>query len=621
MIKKLFLCLCALLLSSSMLIAQKTVTGTISDASGPLPSVSILEKGTTNGVQTDFNGNFSIKVSKDDAILSIAYLGFKTKEVSVSGKTKINVILEEDSEQLDEIVINALGFEVKRDKQGSTSSVVKAKTVLRSGESTITNALSGKASGVKISRSNGDPGSGSTIRIRGANTILGASDPLIIVDGVPLNNTTSYAGGNGLTGGRSGGITQGSRFNDINPADVATIEVLKGASAAAIWGSRASNGVIVITTKKGRSGKAKITYSSSYSIDQVSERIPMQNTWGQGRSGVFGVTRAESWGDYIPDRAGGSDDFNTSGGFFTANNGTVYYPITNKNSTSTFVDENWDSVVQSGSFLQHDVTVSGGGDSNTYFFSFSNIDQKGIIVGSTYERTNLRLNLKSKLNDYLSLSTKVGYAFTDSNRIQQSSNTAGVMLGLLRTAPDFDGRDYIGTYTDGGGQEFIRRQRSYRRYLGNNVNPSYNNPLWTVHEQESSTKVNRFTVTPELTIKPNDWLDVITRFNADVSDDRRVYFFPIGTAGGVRNIGAYQEDEIATKDLNFDLIGKANLELTDDIDLTATAGWSYNDRKYNRNSGLINGFLVNSTKQTTSLNTSATASSFDNFIIHLSDSS
>lgn len=615
--RKLFFTLLVCVFSSAIIYAQRTVTGTVVDeGSIPLAGASVIVKGTSIGASTDFDGNFSINVDGDNDILIISYVGFKTQEITVGTQTIINITLEVDAESLGEVVITALGFTANRDEQGSTSSIVDTGTVLRSGEATIINSLSGKASGVKISRSNGDPGAGSTIRIRGANTILGASDPLIIVDGVPLNNTTSYAGGNSLTGGRSGGITQGSRFNDINPADVASIEVLKGASAAAIWGSRASNGVIVITTKKGKSGKAEITFSSTYSFDKVSERIPMQTTWGQGRSGSFGVTRAESWGDYIPDRAGGSDDFDTSGQFFTAKDGTIYYPITGKNSQQTFVEENWDSVFQTGTFFQNDLTMSGGSDNNTYFFSLSNLQQEGIIRESDYDRTNLRLNYNAKLNDIISLSAKTSYTYTDSNRIQQNSNTAGVMLGLLRTAPDFDQRDYIGTYTNSSGEEFIRRHRSYRRYLGNNVNPSYNNPLWTIKEQEARTLVNRFTVTPELTIKPNSWLRIITRANADVSADRRTYFFPIGSAGNPRLIGAYQEDEIGTRDLNFDFIGRANFELTDQIDLTATAGWSVNDRKYNRNSGLINGFLVNSTKQTTSLNTSAEASSFDGFKSH-----
>ncbi len=616
--KKLFYLMLVFLFSSALTFAQKTVTGTVNDNNGvPLPGATVIIENTTQGKSTDFDGNFEISVS-EGAVLIVSYVGFQNSRVQIGAQNNYIVNLELDN-TLETVVVTALGFTENRDEQGSTSSVVETAQVARSGETTIANALSGKASGVKITRSNGDPGAGSAIRIRGANTISGASDPLIIVDGVPLNNTTSYAGGNGLTGGRSGGITQGSRLNDINPADIASITVLKGASAAAIWGSRASNGVVVITTKKGQSGEAKITYSSTYSFDEVSEKIPMQNTYGRGRSGspALGTsTTAESWGDYIPDRSGGADIFDTSGQFFTARDGTVYYPVTAKNSRETFVDSNWDSVFQTGDFWQNDLTISGGADNNTYFFSLSNLQQNGIIRGADYDRTNLRLNYNAKLNDIISLSAKTSYTYTDSNRIQQSSNTAGVMLGLLRTSPDFDQRDYIGTYTNSSGQEFTRRHRSYRRQIGNSSNPSYNNPLWTVHEQVAQTIVNRFTMTPEITIRPTNWLQVITRANADVSDDRRIYFFPIGSAGSARLNGAYQEDEIATRDLNLDVLGRANLDITDNLNLTATLGWNLNDRKYNRNSGLIQGFLVNSTKQTTSLNTSAEASSFDGFKTH-----
>ena len=606
--KRKFLSALMILSFGSIVFAQQTISGTVSGNDNPLPGATVIEKGTNNGVSTDFDGNFSITVSSGDAILVVSYLGFKDKEVPISGLTSLKIDLEEDSEALKEVVVTALGFTEIRDQQGSTSSVLSTESVIRSGEATVINALSGKASGVRITRSNGDPGAGSTIKIRGANTIDGASNPLIIVDGVPLNNDTSYAGGNSLTGGKSGGITQGSRMNDLNASDIKSVQVLKGASAAALWGSRAANGVVVITTKEGTRGKTKINFSSTYSFDEVSEKIPMQNTWGQGRSGTFGATRAESWGDYIPNRAGGSDSFNTSGAYFSADNGTLYYPITAKNSKETFVDSNWNSVFQTGDFWQNDLSMSGGNENNTYYFSLGNVKQKGIIRESTYDRTSLRFNSNSKINDWITLSNKMYYAYTDSNRIQQSSNTAGVMLGLLRTPPDFDQRDYRGTYYTSSGVEYTKRHRSYRKYLGNSQNPSYNNPLWTIYEQIAETKVHRITATPQLTLKPTNWLNVIARGNIDVSNDKRTYFFPIGS-GGARNVGMYQEDVLGTKELNFDLIGKANFELSSDVNLTATAGWSFNDRKYERNSGGITGFLVNSTKQTTSLNTSAESSS------------
>lgn len=594
-------------------LAQNLIRGTVSDANGPLPGANVIEQGTTNGVSTDFDGNFTITVA-EGATLEISFTGFITQNITVGDQSTIDVMLEEDTELLEEVVVTALGFTEKRDKQGSTSSIVSTKAVVRSGEATFQNALSGKAAGVSVARTSGDPGAGSRIRIRGANTILGSSDPLIIVDGSPLNSATTKI----VNGGSSntGAINFGSRLNDINPADIASVQVLKGASAAALWGSRAANGVIVITTKEGRSGDAKITFSSTYSFDEISERVPRQSVWGQGRSGRYSPTLAESWGDYIPDRPGGADTVDTSGGFFTAEDGTVYYPITAKNSRDTFIEENFNAAFQTGTIWQNDLNMSGGNDKNTYFFSLSNLQQEGIIRESSYDRTNLRFNYNSKLNDWMSLSNKVAYIYTHSNLTQGNSNVGGIQLGHLRTPADFDNRDYIGTYTSASGEEFARRHRSYRRYLGNNANPIYNNPVWTTKEQLSLNQVNRVTITPQITINPTEWLQVIARANVDFADDRRTFFFPRGSAGSSitikRRIGEYLEDEIATRETNFDLIGRGQFSLTDKINLTATVGWSSNDRKYNRSSGSVSDFLVNVTKMTTALNTSLEASSFEN---------
>ena len=597
------------LFSSLVLFGQGGISGVVLDENGgPLPGANVVIENTSTGVSTDFDGNFTINANSGQ-VLVISYIGYTSEYITVGNQDSVTVSLQLDNE-LEEVVVTALGFAAVRDQQGSTSSVIATDDVIRSAEPTVVNALSGKASGVRITRSNGDPGAGSTIRIRGANTIDGSIQPLIIVDGVPMDNTTSYAGGNNITGS-NGGVTQGSRLNDINPNDIESVQVLKGASAGALYGSKAANGVVVITTKKGSRGEAKITFKSSYSFDEISERIEMQDTWGQGRSGVFGTNRAESWGDWIPGRSGSMDTYK-SGAFFTAENGTVYKAIDDKNSTQTYVDENFDSVFGTGHALQNDLTISGGGDNSTYFFSLGHLDQDGMIKNATYERTNARLNYEAKLNDKITLSSKMAYTFTKSNRIQQSSNVSGLMLGLLRTPPDFDGRDYKGTYTSSGGTEYVNRGRSYRKPIGQSSNQSYTNPLWTVNEQTSLTKVNRITVTPQLTIKPTNWFSIITRGNVDVADDKRTYFFPVGDASSRAN-GQFQEDVLDIRNSSLDIIGKANFDLADNINLTATAGWSYNDRKYNRISGNITGFLVNSSKQTTALNTSSEASSFDNY--------
>jgi len=603
----------SLILLSFITYGQNKITGTVFDSDGlALPGATVIIENTNTGVSTDFDGNFEIEVDQGQ-VLQFSYIGYLTQDVTVSGQDAISVSLQSDN-QLDEVVVTSLGFTEKRDRQGSTYSVVSTGAVQRSGEATFANSLSGKAAGVSITRTSGDPGAGSRIRIRGANTILGSSSPLIIVDGSPMNSETTKI----VNGGSSntGAVNFGSRLNDINPSDIASVQVLKGASAAALWGSRAANGVIVITTKQGQSGDAKITFSSTYSFDEISERIPRQNVWGQGQNGVYSPTKAESWGDYIPDRSGGADTVDTSGGYFTSQNGTAYYPIITKNSRETFVEDNFNAAFQTGTFWQNDLNISGGNDKNTYFFSLSNIQQEGIIRGSDYDRTNIRFNYNAELNDWMSLSNKVAYTYTNSNLTQGNSNVGGIQLGHLRTPADFDNRDYIGTYTSSSGEEFPRRHRSYRRYLGNNENPIYNNPLWTTKEQLSLNQVNRVMVTPELRIKPNDWLQLIARANVDFADDRRTFFFPRGSAGSSitikRRLGEYLEDEIATRNTNYDFIGRGEFDLSENINLISTVGWSLNDRKYNRSSGSVSDFLVNVTKVTTSLNGSQEASSFEN---------
>ena len=603
------------MLFSSSLLAQTTVRGVVTDESGePLIGASVVIQGTTTGVVTGIDGDYSINIPGSDVVLIFSYIGFKSQTIPVGNRTAINITLLEDVEILGEVVVSALGFKQKKDALGSTFSTVNSDDVLRSGEAGFAASLAAKASNLQISSTTGDPGAGTTIRIRGANSIDGPTSPLIILDGIPISNETYYGniGGNQITGGRTGGTAQQSRLNDINPSDIESVTVLKGASAASLWGSRAANGVIVITTKNGSSDQLRINYKATVSFDKVHERIPMQNTYGQGTNGNQSETSGESWGDYIPDRSGGANEVDNTGEFFEADDGTIYYPIVNKNSRETYVDQNWDAVFQTGGYTQHDLSISGGNKNATFFSSISRIDQDGIIRNSDYDRTNLRLNSNFVLSDWLSVSTKAGYINSNSNRIQQSSNTAGLLLGLLRNAPDFDIRDYKGTYTNDNGAIFTNRHRAYRSQIGAaSTAPAYNNPLWTIFEQTSSSDLNRLTMSGQIDITPNDRMQFILRGGVDHYTDKRVYFFPIHSAGD-RNPGIYAEDLLTEKEVNFDVIGKVNFELTDQIDLQATAGWNINDRNRSFGSSQITGFLANVRKQTADLNSAAESSVFDN---------
>jgi len=596
--------------------AQTTVKGTVSDDNGEtIPGVNILEVGTTNGTITDMDGNYTLLVAGAESVLEYSYLGFESQTVTVGNQATINVVLNTGTERLDEVVVTALGYTVKKDETAQVSSSVGGEDIVSSGESMVLNSLGSRASNVQISRSNGDPGAGTTIRIRGANTIGGSSNPLIILDGVPINNSTTYAGGNSITGGRDAGTSQQSRLNDINPNDIESIEILKGAAAASLWGSRAANGVLVITTKNGKRGKLTINFKSTYSFDQVNKRYPMQNVYGQGRNGSYSPTSSESWGDYIPDRSGEADVFDETGQYFEAADGTKYYPLDTKNSKETFVDSNWDAIFQTGGFWQNDLSFSGGSDKTQYFFSFGRISQEGIIKNSDYERNNVRINVKYFPTKWFNASTKASYVHSSSNRIQQSSNVSGLLLGLLRNPADFDFRDYIGTYYEADGTANANAHRAYRRYLGNSP-PSYNNPLWTIYEQAATSVVDRFIMSQEINITPTDWLKLTARGGVDRSDDNRVYFFPINSAGSGRSGGRFAEDMIRNQELNFDILGTGSFDLTDQIKMTTTLGWNVNDRRYFRNSGDIEGFLVDSRKQTTDLNTAAENSVYENYKTH-----
>ena len=606
---------------TSFVFAQSTIEGSVSDESGnPLVGANVIVEGTSLGAATGVNGDYTINVSAgtvdgNTVVIMASYIGYKSTstsvEVPVDGSVNQNFSLAIDPIGLKGVSVTALGFTANRDEQGSSSVSVAAADMNRSGESLMANSLAAKASNVIVNAQAGDPGASTSIRIRGANTISGASQPLIVIDGMPINNSTVYGGGNNISGGRSAGTVQQSRINDLNANDIESVEVLKGASAAALWGSRAANGVVMIKTKDGDAGRVKMNYKRTMSYDEIHERIPMQNTFGQGRNGSW-TTHAESWGDRISDRAGGADEVESSGQHFVSEDGTfTQYEIITKNSKDTYVDENWNLAFQTGQYTQDDFQVTGGDASRTFLFSYSRLRQDGIIRNSFYDRDNFRLNTKFRLSDKISMESKASYTYTNSNRTQQSSNVTGLMLGLLRTAPDFDITHYKGTYTSSSGVEYGGRQRAYRRYMGgSSSNPIYNNPLWTIYEQKAGTKVDRFMMTNEMTIMPDDKTSFVIRAGIDAWGDDRSWFFPVGSSGS-RNAGVFAEDALTNREVNYDFIMRRNLDLGG-ASLNITAGYNWWDRAYNRTSFNIASFLVNTDKETVNVNTAAEASTVDN---------
>ncbi len=567
--------------------AQRSISGKITDAAGQsLAGVTIIEDGTTNGTVTDIEGIYQITLKNDNAstMLKFSYVGYKSITRAVNSSTTLNIVLEEDTDLLDEIVVTALGFEEKKDELGYANSKVDGKQLTQSGEPTLLNSLSGKSSGVRISRNSGDPGAGAYIQIRGVSSITRNSQPLIVVDGIPISNDVR---GNSS----SGGSNQESRLNDINPNDIESISVLKGASAAALWGTQALGGVILITTKNGKyASKTKVSFQSTYSLDVINRKYPLQTSFGQGDNGVFDPRSRDSWGDRISDRSGADDELNTGGAFFLDQNGRTYYPITGKNSRQVFDDSNFDQIFGNGHFLENNLSITGGNQNSTLFFSLGDLNQEGIVKNnSDYRRTTLRFNARHLFTENIKLKVTANYTRTASNRIQKGASSSGLYLGLLRTPADFDNSGYRGNYFSGPDASPIpNRHRSYRDPIAAAGNPIYNNPSWTINEQEDKARVDRFISSFELTVSPTKWIDLIGRVGIDHYSEKKNEFFTPGSAAGAFRTGLYEQSLATNTIFNMDYIARASHQFGKNFDANLLVGFNFNAK-----SRIVNG--VNTT--------------------------
>lgn len=574
--------------SFQILFSQVVIKGSVTDEQGvPLSGVTVIENNTDNGVVTDFDGIYEISLQTKNSILTFSYIGFKTVIAEVGARRILDVVMKYDVENLDAVIVNALGFSKKKDNLGYASSNVKGSAVSNSGEANVLNALSGKSSGVRITRNSGDPGSGSFIQIRGLSSITRNSQPLIVLDGIPISNDVR---GNS----NRGGVSQESRLNDINPNDIESITVLKGASAAALWGTKALGGVINITTKKGKyNSKLLVSLKSTYSIDQINVKYPVQTRYGQGDKGIFNQRARDSWGDLIAGRSGGSDEFNTSGGFYTDQDGRIYYPIVNKNSKTLYNDSNFDQVFDNGNFLENNLSLSGGTAKSTMFFSLSDLNQKGIIKNnSDYHRTTLRFNAKQNFTDAISLKLSSSYSRTESNRIRRGANSSGLYLGLLRNPVDFDISGYRGDYyASSDASPIPNRHRSYREPLGADGTATYNNPLWTINEQENKAQVNRFITSFEFMATPNDWLSLIARVGLDHYSENKSEFNTPGSAAGEFTSGFIASEGATNTIFNMDYIAKTVFNFNDKIGGTFLFGFNYNSKARTVNGVTGNGFI------------------------------
>ena len=432
-------------------------------------------------------------------------MGYTDQQITISSQDNYTINLSPDSE-LEEVVVTAYGIKKEKRSVGYALQEVKSKAIVNSGASNVLDALSGKSAGMQITRSSGSAGGGSRIVIRGATSMVGNNQALIIIDSVRSNNETLNAQGTGTAG-----TAQSNRLMDLNAEDIENISVLKEAAATAVYGTAGSGGVILITTKKGSAeNKFSVNISSQTAFDQVSQLTRLQDTYAQGRvvSGVptwRGPETGElgSWGpaladleystnqtDYDSANGNLSKAFDAEGNYRWDNNGFLVargsgngIPAKNYNTINT------DDFFRIGISTTHNIGISGSTDNITYRFSASDLNQQGVVPNEEYKRKTFNLGATLKANDKLDFESAINYTRSDYNRVQQGSNTSGLLLGLYRTPASFDNSNGLGNdAVDNPLAYEFPADRSQRNYRGGG---GYDNPYWVVNNAPGVEEVHR----------------------------------------------------------------------------------------------------------------------------------
>lgn len=415
---KLFSCLVLMFLSLSMVAQKVPVSGTVSDQTGPVIGASVIEKGTTNGTMTDNDGHFTLTVSKG-AVIEISSIGYKTQEITVGSQTNFTVTLTEDNEFLDEVVVVGYGSMKKSDLAGASVSM-KESDLKGSIISSLDQSLQGRAAGVTAVTTSGAPGSSSSIRVRGQATINANAEPLYVIDGVIVqgggNTGADFGLGDALGNGKVSTI---SPLSTINPADIVSMEILKDASATAIYGAQGANGVVLITTKHGKSGEAKFSYDGMVAMSRQAVRLNMMNL--------------REYAQYYNEMIEEGDIYETN----------PYYATPSLLGKGT----NWqDEIFRTAWQHQHQLSAQGGSDKVQYYVSGSYMDQQGTIIGSNFNRFSVRTNLDAQLKKWLKLGVNATYAITNDN-LKLADSNQGLIYYSLTTIPDIPVYDVNGNYS------------------------------------------------------------------------------------------------------------------------------------------------------------------------------
>ena len=546
----------------SLLLAQNiTVSGTVNDVSGNvLPGVNIQVKGTKIGTATDFDGKYQITAAQGD-ILVFSFIGYKTKEMSIIGAS-MNVSLEEDSKQLEEVVVTAFGVKRETRELGYSVTQIKSEDLDITGQTSAISALQGRVAGVQISQTSGSSGGGVDILIRGVSSINPDRDnqPLIIVDGLALNNDTfsgsvlPSAGTNSPSSSEQ--FSFSNRASDINPEDIESFNVLKGAAATALYGVRAANGAIIITTKKGKQGKAKIDITASTTFRNINTTPELQKTYREGFSGL-------PRGLYTPETDSG----------FTRLGGTVFYSwgpkytddsaIVGGNTIDLSNDKFYSpyDLFQTGVNKQVNLSLSGANEKLDYFFSLGNDSEEGVLPNTDYDKTNIRFKAGYKVTDKFNINSSISY--TNSGGTRGNGGDKSVFSSLSY---------YSGTFPINDWQNADGTQRNYSFGV-------IDNPRYFLETSNLKDDVNRWVGNVTLNWAPKDWINVTYAAQVDNFSDKRNRFVPPDLDAGTQVGGFIVDQNINFLGLESNLLVALDKKWSDDFSTTLTLGNQISDSK------------------------------------------
>ena len=567
-----------LLCCGQTLMAQdRTISGNVTSTEdgGPLPGVNVIIKGSTTGTVTDIEGNYRINFPASATSIIFSFIGFESKEVEVGTQSVIDLQLAPDITQLGEVVVTAAAIEREKRSLGYAVSTVQGDEVTEARDGNVLNSLAGKVPGVNISSSSGTAGGSARILIRGASTMItdggsqgpnATNEPLFVVDGIPISNS-SFNGSR--TDVINGGVDVGNRAGDINPDDIATITVLKGAAASALYGQRAKNGAVIITTKRGKPGQqAFLTINSSVRLDEVFKLPDFQNEYAQGDFGQFDSNNfTGGWGPNISE---------VQGQVFPQ------FPYDGVDRPLQAYPDNVKDFYQTGNTFINSIALAGGGEESDFRVSYTNLQQKGITPGNTLDRNTVSLNAGTRFNEKWNARVSFSYVRTEGiGRPRQGSNDPNIITELVQDGfpRTLDVNLLKQNVVDENGIP-----------IGLDGAQTVNNVFWVTQNNPNNNLVDRLFGNVELGYDPTDWLNITGRVGTDLFTELRRDIVRKGTINRIN--GQFTDLEFYNREFNTDILATATRDISQDISFTGILGFNINQRSLRRTQVAANDLSV-----------------------------